>query len=467
MKRSDAAADTTPPTHRHALIVHHDPVLLADPDVLAFLDDKPIDAIDADSLQRKFVNSNEPALLVELIRCAHVTNVDLTVDITNQAGLHSLHAGFLDHVLQHLGGMPGVTQLTVNGADLTVQSCALLQATLQDPGCTLIILTLSHCCFASAAVRFPAHAATVKKFDWDEGFTKPAAATDLTQLLPSLATWTNLQHLHLLCGRPPVNFAVLTQLLQANPSIKGMHITSFCVPNPAGHPAPAPQFNPGLMLDAIKHNRTALTRLGLWILDMNDQSFNDPLLRLIGDCMTVNTTLQSLNLPGIKMCTGTALRQFTQDLVQNHTLIKMTPHDPFGQMAPLPVQRNEAWFFMFSPEFVIGAAQAFMQVMGMPRDIGTRVGSFLASTSIDRIYCGPVMALLCKATHAGGVELRSACLRDSLISHIRLGDETTCRNLIATLAKVHIELLPADKAAVVQVAAQLNASNCLPAAFNN
>ena len=132
----------------------------------------------------------------------------------------------------------------------------------------------------------------------------------------------------------------------------------------------------------------------------------------------------------------------------------MTPRDPFGQSAHATIQRNQAWYFRLSPEFVIGAAEAFVQLMGVPREIGKLMGSHLASTSVNRLYCGPVMALLCKATHAGAVRLRSACLRDALIQYIRFGDGDACKELITTMEQVHVELLPADKAAVVQVAGQ-------------
>ena len=465
MKRSDAAANTTPPTNRRALIVHHDPALLADPDVVAFLDDKLVERSLRPGLERKFVLANEPALLIELMRVSGNFYMKLTLTIDGTADAHSLHAGFLDHVLQHLSALPKVTTLQVAGADLTAQTCGLLQTALQAPACSLTTLSFSNCCLIGANVQFPAHAPTVREFSWVNVYDAAPAAPELTLLMPSLALWSSLGLVRLLSLGHPFNFGVLAQLLQTNRNIKSLFLASDEVPSPAGHPAPDPQLNPALLLTAIKHNRTAITQLTMRLSDPDNLNFDDQLLQLVADCLSVNTTLESLNIPGIEMCSNAVLQQFSLDLWHNHTLIALEPQDPFGQLDLAPIQRNQTWHFRLSPEFVSGAAEAFMRLMGAPGEIGEVVGTHLASTLSDRVYCGPVMALVCRATNASAVRLRSACLRDALIKHMTVNDAKSCEDLIATMARVHLELLPGDKAEVVRHARTRNRMHCLPGGY--
>lgn len=463
MKRTDTSA----PAHsnRRALILHHDPALLADPEVVAFLDEQGTARVDQFSLEGKFILANEPALLMELARTRRSDYLKLTLNIDGMADPHSLHAGFFDHVLQHLGEAPSVTTIQVAGADLTAATCALLQAALQAPGCQLRRLSFSNCCFVDAHARFPTSAPTVRELAWVNLYAAPPAAPELSQLLPSLSGWTNLGMVRLMSLGTPVNFGVLAQLLQANQHIEHLLLASDEVPSPAGHPAPDPQLNPALLFDAIKHNRTALTQLTLQLSDPDNLNFDDQLLQLIGDCLSVNTTLQGLDLPGVHLYSDASLQQFTHDLWTNHTLISLAPNVPFGLQPLAPIRRNQAWHFRLTPEFVLGAAEAFMRLKGTPPEIGALVSTHLASTSADRIYCAPVMALVCKATNEGAVRLRSACLRDALIKYIVVGDARSSKDLIANMARVNLELLSTDKAQVVRQARLKNRMDCLPAGY--
>lgn len=74
-------------------------------------------------------------------------------------------------------------------------------------------------------------------------------------------------------------------------------------------------------------------------------------------------------------------------------------------------------------------------------------------------------ALLCKATHASGVQLRSACLREALKQHIRSNDSERCRALINTMVHTRLDLLPADKAQVVALARVRGRLNLLPTGY--
>ena len=461
MKRSDTS--TPSHTNRRALIAHHNSPVLVEPDVVAFLDGTMTDWDDCEILQTKFVTGNEPALLVELLRVSQTQTIYLSVMPIIVGGPHTLPPGILDHVLQHLNELPNVELLEIVGADLTTANCALFQTALQAPGCKVTELKLTNCSFAGAQVVFPNHAPSVTDFTWIQNYIAAPGNNDLTQILPSLAGWPNLKMLELVSGNTPVNFAVLIHLLQIHQGLTSLHLACNSVPL-ANH-ASDPQLNPFLLFDAIKRNRTSLVDLFLNLSSVVDPNFINTMMQLLGDCLSVNTTLQSVNMPGIQLCSYGSQQRLVQDLWHNKTLIALEPTAPFGLLSPAPIRRNQYWQYRFSPEFVIGAAEAFMRLMGAPTEIGTQVGLHIVSTSIDRINAAEVMSLLCTTTHANGVRMRSACLRDALLGYIAVGNESSCKQVIAIMAKKHLELLPADKAAVVAQANYRNSTHCLPAGY--
>ena len=147
------------------------------------------------------------------------------------------------------------------------------------------------------------------------------------------------------------------------------------------------------------------------------------------------------------------------------SLIELEPLDLFGGQTPAPVRRNRQQRYWFTTEFVLGAAQALMRLLGAHKDQGTAVADHLASTPVERTYCGPVMALLCKATHAEAVKLRSAGLREAIKIYMKTNDLERCLHLVQGLVEFHIDLLPADKQAVVSFAKERNLMNFLPAGY--
>ncbi|QHE77698.1 hypothetical protein [Hydrogenophaga sp. PBL-H3] len=465
MKRSSDTVPTTPPSNRRALLLHHVPALLADPDVAAFLDGHGAEQIDHRHLERRFVLANEPALLLELIRVTRSDFVKLDCALDGMADPHSLPDGLLEYVVQHLPEVPWVTSLMVASADLTAPACARLQALLQAPGCTLTRLSFANCHFADPQVRFPTHAPTVQEMGWVNIYDAPPAALEMSQFLPAATTWTGLEVLRLMSLGAPINFGAVTQVLLANQRIRSMFLASDEVPAPDEHPAPDPQTDPALLFNALKQDRTGVTQLTLRLANEEHADFDDQCLQLVADCLATNTTLQALDIPGIQMCSGAALQQFTDDLWNNHTVTALAPLDVFNMRAPAPIRRNQAQHFRFTAEFILGSAEAFMRLMGTPRELGTLVGTHLAPTPVERVYCGPVMALLCKATHASGVQLRSACLREALKQHIRSNDSERCRALINTMVHTRLDLLPPDKAEVVALARARGRLNLLPPGY--
>jgi hypothetical protein len=465
MKRSGDTADTMTHTNRRALLVHNNPQLLAEPDVVAFLDDKLTDWDGYDDLVLRFVLADEPALLVELVHASQTDIVCLSMGPLVDVTPHTLPAGFLDHVLQHLSAMPSVESLEIGGADLTAQTCTLLQTALQAPNCNVTELTLTNCCLVGAQVVFPLHVPGVTEFKWFQTYKAEPGHNELTRILPSLAGWSSLATVHLFSELIPFNFAVLAQLLQTNRCIKSLYLLSRTVFGPGAPGALDQQLNPTQLFDVMKRNQTSLIDVSLCLEDFLHPTFNEQMLNLLADCLTANTTLESVTMPGIQLCSDVAKQAFIRDLWRNHTLISLEPQAPFGLLSPRPIRRNHTWHYRFSPEFVIGAAEAFMRLMGAPVEVGKQVGSNLVSTSIDRIYCGLFISIVCKATHANAVRLRSACLRDALIRYIAVNDEATCKRTIETMARNKVELLPADKAAVVTEAGRRGTRNCLPAGY--
>lgn len=462
MKRS---TDTTPiPPNRRALIQHQH-TLLRDPQVAAFLDGKLPDPLPYNELSDKLIRANEPALLLALLQ--HTQNKRLLLCATDDTGTDvvPLPDGLLAFFAQRINEAPSVTNLVVVEAVLTSAICTLLQATLDSPACAITALEFAECTFADEQVRFPTTALTVDTLDWSDELTVAPAAAPMDRVLPALAGWQRLQHLCLMSPEVPLNFDLITRVVLANRCISSLYLECEVAPAAPGNVEHVPHQDPGLLFDALAADRTALTQLTLKITDANDENFNDHCLQRMALCLQTNTTLELLNVPGIQMCSAGIQQEFTDHLHGNRSLIELEPLDLFGGQTPAPVRRNRQQRYWFTTEFVLGAAQALMRLLGAHKDQGTAVADHLASTPVERTYCGPVMALLCKATHAEAVKLRSAGLREAIKIYMKTNDLERCLHLVQGLVEFRIDLLPADKQAVVSFARERNLMNFLPAGY--
>lgn len=467
MKRSspDSTVNTTlPPPNRRALIQHQH-VLLHDPQVAAFLDRQLPDPLPWEELSGKLMRANEPALLLELIQQTRAQRLMLCATDETGADVVPLPDGLLAFFAQHINQAPSVTSLIVVDAVLTSAICTQFQGTLNAAGCALTSLEFAECTFADAQVRFPTTAATIETFDWSDEAALAPAAVPMDQLLPALAGWQRLNHLCLMSPEVPLNFERITQLVMANRCIDSLYLVSEVAPAGPGNAAHLPHQDPGWLFDALAADNTALTQLTLQVRDANDENFNDYCLQRLAHCLQTNTTLELLNVPGMQMCSEGTQHAFTDHLHGNRSLIALEPLDIFGGQTPAPVRRNRRQRYWFTTDFVLGAAQALMQMVGASRDTGTQVARYLASTPVELTYCGPLMALLCKATHADAVKLRSAGLREAIKIHMKTNDQERCLYLIQGLVAFHIDLLPTDKQAVVSFARERNLMNFLPAGY--
>lgn len=338
MNQTNPGTGQPPKTNRRTLIMNHQP-LLNDPEVVAFLDDQWTADQDQDSLEKKLIRANEPALLLELVRTTHSDNLQLTTLLDDEADLPSLPEGLFEHVAEHINLAPSVTALQVTYAHLTAAACTHLQNTLIAPGCQLIALTFINCSFADAGTQFPRHAPTITDLHWsDDHELEPSAAMD--QCLPALAGWQGLSNVSLLTMGAPLNFASIGQLLLVNHNIESLYLVSDVAPVAPGQPGFLPQHEPAALLDLIGANRTALKQLWFKVTDTHDTRFNDRCLRSIAECLLTNTTLEMLEVPGFTMCTPAAQRRFNNTLIRNHALIELGPLDVFGDLTPAPVRRN-------------------------------------------------------------------------------------------------------------------------------
>lgn len=463
MNQTNPGTGQPPKTNRRALIMNHQP-LLNDPEVVAFLDNHWTADDEQHSLEKKLIRANEPALLLELARTTECDSLRLNTALDGEADLPSLPEGLLEYLAEHINLAPSVMALQVADAHLTAAACTHLQNTLKAPGCHLFALTFINCRFADAGVQFPTLAPTITELHWgDDHEFEPGAAMD--QCLPSLAGWQSLSYVSLLTMGAPMNFANIGQLLLANHNIESLHVISDVAPVAPGQPGFLPQHEPAALMDLIGANRTALKQLWFKVTDTHDTQFNDRCLRSIAGCLFTNTTLNMLEVPGFTMCTPAAQRRFDNALNRNHALIELGPLDVFGDLPPAPVRRNRWQHFWFTTDFILGAAQALMQLAGGIKDAGALVASHLAPTAAERAYCGATMALVCKATHQGAVALRSAVLREAIKSHIRAGDHERCQALVHDLIGAQLSLLPADHRAIVRCATALGRLDFLPAGF--
>ncbi len=75
------------------------------------------------------------------------------------------------------------------------------------------------------------------------------------------------------------------------------------------------------------------------------------------------------------------------------------------------------------------------------------------------------MSLVCKSAYQGAVTLRSACLREAILDHMRTNNQASCLDLLTTLLQHHVNLLPEDKQVVVAYARNFNRLNFLPQGY--
>jgi hypothetical protein len=443
--------------NRRALIAHHDNhELLASPEVAAFLDNQPLDGIDYRKIERKLVRADERALLVELIQATGHDSVTLCETDNFSGGVPELEPGMLTHIMEHLPRLPSVSSLEVTGAVLKAIDCMQLQQHLNSPGCPLQVLSFLNCHFTDAQIAFPRHAPTVHTLTWsvdveDASVGVPPDATP--QLMTALVSWTGLQTLKLAGLGAPLNYPVLAPLLLAQPGIARLRLYTD-MPN-----------DPVTLFEALASNRTGVRDLTFEAALADNPQHNEVCFQRMVDCLSRNETLEVLKVPGLLVCTEEAQQRLVHSLDNNRSLTSLSPLNPFDLSTPRSLSANRKRQLWFSRDFILGAAEAFMQLMGEPRQLGGRVAAALSTTPTSRTYCGPVMALLCKATHAEAVKLRSAGLREAIKIHMKTNDQYRCLHLIRGLVEFHIDLLPVDKQAVVSFARERNLMNFLPAGY--
>ncbi|KRC08665.1 hypothetical protein ASE11_23180 [Hydrogenophaga sp. Root209] len=459
MKRSNASIVANP--KRRSLILHHHE-LLNDPDVVAFLDNthKPF----YEGLMSQLIQANEPALMLELIWVTQRNAVTLRNSDILEATV-ALPDGMLEYLLQNIDQVPCITSLTVQVAMLSPACCALLQTVLSDPTCTLTSLTFMNCSFADAQVQFPLHATTIHTLEWIETVVQGAAAP-MDQMLSALPSWSGLEILRLVKREEPLNFAVITQLLVHNPRINLLYLMCHTAPAAPGDPAYQPQQDPALLLNLLRNDQTPLKRLTLHVMDAHNDAFNQHFLQCLSQCLATNTTLESLEVPGIQMCAQAVQDQFNASLNINHSLIALGPLEAFNDQVPPAARRNQRQRWWFTQDFVLGAAEAFLSLIALPKDLKTLVAGPLASTPAERACSGPLMALICKSTHQSAVKLRSAGLKEAALIYIRTNDRPRCRELLdALLQHPQLNLLPDDKRQVIEYARMRSRLNFLPPGY--
>jgi hypothetical protein len=456
MKRSNASVAPTP--NRRSLIQHHH-ALLNDHEVVDFLNDAapPVYTTLAD----KLVRANEPALLLELVQLSQHSVVNLLAIDDNDEPL-PLPDGLLEYVLQHINQVPCMKELTVGEAVLSAATCAQLQTTLGATTCPLNSLVFINCSFADVHVQFPTNAATIESVEWNDELNGQGGPSPMDQMLPALAGWPRLAHLSLICDDDPVNFAVLTQMLLHNPCITSLYLVAEVASGAPGNLGHQPHHDPKLLLDLLAKDSIPLTSLIFQVRDTNNTTFNDHCLQNLTQCLMTNTTLESLEVPGIRVCTRAARRQFRTGLNANHGLLAVEPVSAFKGQVPAPVQRNQALRYWFTEGFVLGAAQAFMAMFNAPNDVGQQLAGHLSTTPIERIYCGAVMALICKSTHQNAVKLRSQGLKEAALIWIRNNEQKRCLELLNALVNHRMDLLPGDKQQVIDCAKEHNRPTFLP-----
>ena len=468
MKRNSNTTGTpgaSSPASRRSLLLHHDAALLADPEVTSFLNEGPVDATGYRSLECKLVRANEPALLLELARTTGIAEVMLLRQDEVQGFAMPLQDGFFDHIAEHINQAACVTSLQVTGAVLTAAACAHLQITLDSSACRLTTLEFVNCTFADPNVPFPTRAPTITSIDWTDEPDLPPPTPTMSRVLLALDGWHQLKHLCLLSLCAPFDFQALTRLLRANRQITSLYLVSEIAPMAPGHPAHRAQENPALLFDLLKDDLIGVTHLTFEVLDTQNSDFNDFCLQCITRCLMSNTTLELLEIPGITMCTAPYQQHFANSLPRNRTLISLAPLDIFGDQVPPQIRKNKFQHFWFTRDFVLGGAEALLKIAGAHKDVGSALAPYLAPTSAERVYCGSLMACVCRATNQNAVLLRSAGLREAIKTHLMSGDPQPCLELINGMLEFHVDLLPDDKLAVVAHARKHNRLAYLPAGY--
>lgn len=459
MKTSDDPI--APHPNRRSLILHRH-VLLNDPEVVEFLNN----AVEFvyDTLAEKFITANEPALLLELIRVTESSTMVLLARDEDD-DMVPLPDGLFEYLLQHIDQAASVHHLVVHTTVLSSACCKLLQTALAHPACALTSLVFSNCTFADAHVQFPLQAATVRTLSWtDTGIA--GALPPMDQVLSALAGWIHLENLSLGTYQEALNFTAISQMLQHNPKVTTLAVSSSTVPALPGDLAYQPHHDPTVLLTPLMNDQLALTQLTLFVGDGQHGAFNQYFLQHLSQCLMTNTTLELLNVPGIQMCTRASLGPLSDSLNANHSLISLTPLAPFGNEVPPAVRRNRRQRYWFSQDFLLGAAEAFLHLVAMPPDLSARLALQVAPTPAERAYSGAMMALLCKATHQSAVKLRSAGFREAVLIYIRTNDRIRCLELLtALLQHPQLDLLPADKQKVIAHARQGNRLNFLPSGY--
>ncbi len=454
MKRSNSSAAT----NRRALIRHHQP-LLNDPEVAAFLDGGPARIFGG--LGEKLIQANEPALLLEYIAVSQCSMFNLQW-LNDRYETMALPEGLLEYLLEHIERASGLTMLAVQGAALSTACCTLMQNALTSPACALTALTFEDCHFVDPHVQFPLRAPTIRTLHWHENTRLPGAVSPMDQMLSALAGWDHLESTSLIMREGLLNFATITQMLTHNPKVTHLHLMCDTAPAAPGDAAYQPQHDPALLFNLLENNQIPLVKLEIYVRDARNQAFNRHFLQHMSQCLMTNTTLESLYAPGIGMSTQADLAQFNTSLNANHSLLYLAPLEPFNDKVPPPLRRNDRQRHWFTQDFVLGAAEAFVRLIELPSELGPKVGNHLASTPLERIYCGALMALVCKSTHQGAVKLRSTGLREALLLYIRTNDGDRCLGLLHALVRNNVDLLPEDKRVVVEYANSRGRQDFLP-----
>jgi hypothetical protein len=463
MKRTTETSPVHP--NRRALLRTHDPELLADPAVVAFLDGEDPAPRKYRSLERKFVLANEPALLLDLIGLTGESDVVLSGahDLTDD--MPPLPEGLFEFFAEHINQVPGVTSLTVTQAALTATNCAKLQASLCAHGCGLTELAFVNCRFADAQVNFIADAPTIEAFTWSFEYDQMPPTLEMDRALRVLGNWKQLESVTLTSLGAPLNFAAITATLLANPRITTLDLHSDTAPpslGAAGHPSNG---NPVVLFEALRTNRTGLTQLSFQVATPDNREFADYCMQCVVHAMGGNTTLQTLELPGIALCTDAFRQRFEASLQRSRSITALRPLSEFSRLMGLTIEANARRHIWFSKDFIRGAMGEFMRLKGAPREVGSLVARHLCSTPYEQTYCGAIVALLCKATQAGGVQVRSAGLREAVKERMRSNDEEGCLALLNSLSPAGMGLLPPDKAGVIQFATTTGRLSYLPAGY--
>lgn len=419
------------------------------------------------SLERRFVLANEPALLLDLIGVTGESHVMLSGAYDAEDDMPPLPDGLFEFFAEHINQVPCVTSFTVTDAVLTAQACAKLQATLTAPGCELKELGFVNCRFADAHVNFVTDAPTIEEVTWSNNYGHLPPAPEMEQFLPALANWHKLSSVTLTSLGAPLNYNAITNTLLANPRIAELDLHSDNVPatlGVAGHPSPQ---NPLILFEMLRNNRTGLTQLNFQVCTPDHLGFATYCMQCVSGCLASNTTLQTLELPGIALCSNGFRERFEARLQNNRAITTLGPRSAFTRPMQLSILANENRHIWITQDFLRGALGAFMQVVGAPKETAVLVAPHLYSTPYEQTYCGAIIALLCKSIQPGAVQLRSAGLRVAIKNLIRAKDEEGCLALLASLSPRGMGLLPADKADVVDYATAQGRRNYLPAGYAN